>query len=172
MKKTVWDLVKIVDDYSESVIKQALKHITLPIPIEDIIKHYGINIELVPMPEEQSGAIVINQDTAGMIINKNDAYCRQRFTMAHEFGHFVSCRYQNTTDKITEYKDVLEYRRDENSKLGRDSEEIFANKFAAAILMPRSVLLELRSLSIEELAVAANVSTQAMQYRLDSLKIY
>lgn len=174
MSKNVWDLMKIVDEFTETLIRKSLEEIKLPIQIEKTVEYYGINIEKVDMPHGQAGVIEIANDAAGMVINKQDSYVRQRFTIAHELGHFISCRYQGKTDRISESNDVLQYSRNEDSSSGFDPEEVFANKFAASILMPKIKIMEIDkidTLTIDELALLFEVSTQAMRYRLESLKI-
>jgi len=83
---------------------------------------------------------------------------------------------------ITDYS-VLVGRRDNRSSLGTDDEEIGANRFAAALLMPRDLVvaelekeLELAEASsrdelIARIARTFDVSTEAMGYRLVNLSI-
>lgn len=163
MKKTISDLLTSVDDYAERIINNALGSISIPVDIEAIAEFYGIQIFKDTMDDGESGAIVINQDNCGMLINQNDHINRQRFTIAHEFGHFVSYKYLEKTGERVD-------RRNLESSFGKDLEEIFANKFAAAILMPISVFKERENENTVELSRAFNVSVLAIENRCKNVK--
>lgn len=132
MEKRITDLLPIVDNYTESIIMKEIGSLGLPIEIDQIIRKYGIVKKESKLPENEFGAIVINDDFSAMIINETDHVTRKRFTAAHELGHFISYRYRGLTGTRID-------KRDSRSSNGTDIEEIFANKFAAAILMPKSI---------------------------------
>ncbi len=163
MEKKISDLLPIVDKYAESIIMQALGSISIPIKIEEIASFYGIQIFRDEMNEGESGAIVINEDNCGMLINQADHLNRQRFTVAHEFGHFISYKYQNRTGERID-------RRNLESSFGIDLEEIFANKFAAAILMPISTFTQAKNNDKMELARMFQVSIAAIENRMKNVK--
>ena len=98
------------------------------------------------------------------MLNPNDGPNRRRFTCAHEIGHYV-----RRSEKAEEYTTVD--LRSGLSSEGTDQEEIYANKFAACLLMPDS---EVRRLSAEgmvdwEMAIRFGVSREAIQFRLRDL---
>lgn len=163
MGKRISDLLPIVDSYAERIIEDALGSISIPVDIEKIAEFYGIQIFRDEMSEGESGAIVINQSDCGMLINQNDHTNRQRFTIAHEIGHFVSYKYQGQTGERIDFRNL-------ESSFGKDLEEIFANKFAAAILMPISIISEIKNRSKIELANEFNVSTAAIENRIKNVK--
>lgn len=160
MKNKLQDLYPILDEYTENIILKELGDIRLPIDIEKIIDNYGITLKKKSIPNDAiDGAIKIAEDFAIMVINThNNAEVRQRFTMAHEFGHFISYQYQGKTGEITEF-------RDGTSSIGINAEEIFANKFAASILIPISKLKKL-DLSSPKAFEAFQVSSQAFAIRI------
>lgn len=161
--KQLYELYPILENYTEKIIKEELGKITLPIDIEKIIQNYGIDLYKMNMSDNESGAITIKKDKCGIAINEKNSEIRQRFTMAHEFGHFISYRYQRKTGEIVEF-------RDGTSSLGINIEEIFANKFAALILMPKSVMISLvRHLNNKELATVFLVSEKAVTNRIRNL---
>ncbi|MCC2624899.1 MAG: hypothetical protein K0R14_772 [Burkholderiales bacterium] len=165
MVKSVKELFPIIDDYAELIIVKELEELKAPVNIEQIVKNYGIQVYKESMEENQSGAIVINDNASGMIINKDDSLSRQRFTMAHELGHFISYKLQNKTGEIIEF-------RDGTSSLGTNLEEIFANKFAASILIPKTLLVSLigsMEVNIEELSNIFEVSQQSLEFRIKNL---
>lgn len=84
-------------------------------------------------------------------------------------------------DKVVQDKLVRVNMRDAKSSQATDREEIEANQFAAALLMPREMILKeaLRRMSrrasvaadelVQQMARAFQVSPQAMDYRLINL---
>jgi Zn-dependent peptidase ImmA (M78 family) len=130
------------------------------------------------------GEIYLNEEKKPEIwINPTDHINRQRFTLAHELGHLVN----DVLPHLDKFKDPI---RDDYKTLKRganyDLKEMRANKFAAAILMPKDMLIEVGSKIIEEyneekkekmpidilIKILSNkfeVSEQAMEYRLKNL---
>lgn len=117
----------------------------------------GISGEIRPDPESPAGFTVR--------VNRHDAVRRQRFTIAHELSHFLLHRDQ-IGDGIVD--DVL-YR----SEIS-DAREAEANRLAADILMPRSLVAEwvdrARALGVTDipkyLAEKFEVSEAAIKIRL------
>lgn len=139
-----------------------------PIRLSALASALGLRVISVSLPSGISGEIRPDPATqAGYSIrvNKNDPARRQRFTVAHEIGHYLLHR-NEIGEGITD--DVL-YR----SSLS-DSREAQANRLAADLLMP-SPLVEYwtdkaRNLTgdnfVSFLADKFNVSTAAMKIRL------
>ncbi len=94
---------------------------------------------------------------------------RVRFTIAHEIGHYLLGHLEQNPDGITD--DQLDmYRRDDNHDNPRYRLEVAANKFAAALLMPRDLVISSwkeTSGNIDEMARRFQVSAVAMGYRAD-----
>jgi Zn-dependent peptidase ImmA (M78 family) len=96
-----------------------------------------------------------------IIVRKGDSSVRKRFTVAHEIAHFILHREQAekgiTDDEM--YRSGLSTR-----------EEVEANKLAADILMPYSLISSLVAKgykSVSELASQLGVSKTAMSIRLN-----
>ena len=100
---------------------------------------------------------------------------RQRFSIAHEIGHFVLHEGQTYIDKgyRVQFRDL-------ESGSGTKREEMDANAFAAALLMPDEWVkdafyqqpFELTEDDVlQMLAQKFQVSTQAMSYRLMRLRL-
>lgn len=97
---------------------------------------------------------------------------RQRFTIAHELGHYLL----HEQEKLHVDRRFQIQLRDGNSSKGESEEEKEANLFAAELLMPvsfiRQDLAEVEGLDLEDdatvsgLAEKYGVSTQAMTFRL------
>ncbi len=100
-------------------------------------------------------------------LNQDDSLNRQRFTCAHELGHYV--RRTSAGDLDYDFVD----RRDELASVGRDPEEIYANQFAASLLMPEDLVTEewRNGLAPVRLALKFGVSEDAMNYRLRNLTL-
>jgi Zn-dependent peptidase ImmA (M78 family) len=154
-----------------------------PVPVEDIAEKIGAEIRYEPADDELSGFLFrdLSQRRAIIGVNSNHHPNRQRFTVAHEIGHFLLHEYEgfhfDGKDQSFQVK-----RRDDKSKTGTDTEEIEANLFAAALLMPARFLeadlskvstvdlLDENNLdSFAELAGRYAVSTQALAFRLAKL---
>lgn len=93
---------------------------------------------------------------------------RQRFTMAHELGHFAL---GHLVDQTAEFRDAPS---DFYSDVS-DPKEVAANKVAAQLLMPeimvRFVIEQKLITSLPQLANVFGVSQSAMGYRLKALSI-
>ncbi len=145
----------------------------LPLPVEpmELAKALGLEVELAFLAADESGKIVIpgnDEDTAVVTLNAFDHPNRQRFTCAHEIGHYL--RRQRTATRgrtLVDYRDTL-------AGLGTDPEEIYANQFAAALLMPGRLVQRFYLVdreSPEQLAFRFGTSVQAMNVRLRNLRL-
>lgn len=103
-----------------------------------------------------------------LVVNGNHNPARQRFTIAHELGHYFDMLRQNP-----EMNAAFVHKRDERSMCGEHKEEIYANQFAASLLMPRHLVEEHieRGYNLARLAASFNVSIQAMTHRLNNLRL-
>jgi Zn-dependent peptidase ImmA (M78 family) len=120
----------------------------------------------------------LNKDVSGMLlkqpardpeiyINGSDSPNRRRFSCAHELGHYVKRTSGGDSPEALEFVDF----RDPLSAQGQDQDEIWANQFAAALLMPRELVLRLHEELQAPAALAGEfgVSTDAMTFRLQNL---
>lgn len=129
-----------------------------------IVKNYPeVQLVMQPLESNISGELICNNGKWSIIINTKHPSTRQRFTMSHELGHYVSHRQKNN-----KFSDSLFYRKNEK----KDSLEYQADKFAAEILMPESFVrsaINRGIINVDELADMFGVSGQAMIYRLKDL---
>jgi len=140
--------------------------VSFPIDPVVIAKYLGLDVLLADLPGNVSGALIklANHDPA-IFLNRMDASNRQRFTCAHELGHYV---YRLNNDGLAyEYIDF----RAELAAAGTDIEEIYANTFAAELLMPEEVVRNLAKLGTPRAVIAANlqVSDDAIRIRMKTL---
>lgn len=95
-----------------------------------------------------------------IFVNREEYPLRQTFTVAHELGHKAL---HEDWARSTEYKVLL---RDTTMQVN-DFREKEANAFAAALLMPRSMVDRYwRSLSVEQLSRLFAVSVPVVKNRL------
>jgi len=137
----------------------------LPVDPVRIARALGIRVLNAHLDPDVSGALVKErQQDPAILLNAADSPNRQRFTCAHEIGHFVK-----RSDKPEEYEYID--RRDALASTGRNQDEIYANQFAASLLMPAKDVRRLveEGLSDLQMAIRFDVSLEAMQYRLKNL---
>lgn len=137
----------------------------LPVDPAQIAHALGIRVRRVLLPENRSGALVkAREEAPAILLNAADGNNRQRFTCAHEIGHYVKRADHPEEYEFIDYRDAL-------ASQGTDPEEIYANRFAAALLMPSSEVRRLAAEGMSDLQMSFrfDVSLEAMQYRLQSL---
>lgn len=100
-----------------------------------------------------------------ILLNAEDSRNRQRFTCAHELGHYIE-RSKNGDEGVWKYVDG----RDIFVIDGCDPVEAYANFFAAELLMPRDIVVGWAGdTNAAALAVDFGVSADAMRFRLGDL---
>jgi Zn-dependent peptidase ImmA (M78 family) len=139
-----------------------------PVPVNPfaIAERLGLLVSRRPLESDISGMLAKtpNRDPE-VFINSWDSENRQRFSCAHEIGHY-SKRTTGRDDDEWGYID----RRGPSASRGTDPDEIFANQFAAALLMPEACVRALHvDLDPTALAVRFGVSLDAMRFRLENL---
>ena len=135
-------------------------------PVDPVTIAHSLGIKVMTsddLPKDVSGAILKDRDEDPVIyLSDRDSDNRKRFTCAHELGHFV----QRQSEDHFEYVDL----RNQDTT----PEEVFANQFAAALLMPKDEVHRLARVyrRPEErwmLARHFGVSSEAISVRLSRL---
>lgn len=135
-----------------------------PLPVDPvrIARALGIAVR-VPALDDGVAAVLAKDpgEDPVILLDDGDSTNRKRYACAHALGHFVR---RKADPDAYEYVD----RRDAMASPGDDTEELYANAFADALLMPAADLRRVaRSLRHEvELAWRFDVSREAMHYRL------
>ena len=127
-----------------------------PIPIEDIATHF-FRFEIVSglhSDEEISGKIESVQRL--IVVNSKEPIVRQRFSIAHEIGHWVL----HTRTRNGQIVFI--------STIRQDRIEAEANAFAGAILMPKKLLYEYL---LKNLNLVSNFETEWLNKILALLPI-
>lgn len=99
-----------------------------------------------------------------IVVNKYHSVSRKRFTLAHEFAHFVL--HKEFLKQGNRFEDNILFRA--NDDFMRNKKEVEANQFAADLLIPKTIFEnEIRSGNnkINELADFFQVSSAAIKYR-------
>lgn len=148
-----------------------------PMPVDKIAKGLGAVIRFQPLDEELSGMIYVKDGTPIIGVNALHHPNRQRFTLAHEIGHLVM-HHDIISAEVHIDKEFPVLMRDATSATGQVKVERDANRFAAALLVPRRMLeKELRAKPFEidgqspldELAKKFRVSKQMIEFRITNL---
>lgn len=158
--------MKIIEEKAENILNR-FKTDRTPVDVAEIARKLGILVKYATS-SEFSGLLYRKDKNAFMAINSSESPARQRFTIAHEIGHFLLHPQKNT---------FVEFR-DNGTNKPRTFKEIQANQFAAALLMPRRSLLKdiatyqetgITDDIIHALAARYQVSEESMNYRLRNL---
>lgn len=131
-----------------------------PVDIERVATEWGLAVEYVVRPSGFHGQMV--RDRAVIEVSRGDPRHRQRFTIAHEMGHYV-----------LDHNPVYSMADDRELSDPRQTNEREADIFAAEMLMPEEWMREdwkgLRN--ARKMATLYYVSEEAMWYRLEELRL-
>lgn len=138
-----------------------------PIDVNNIAEKLGFTVLPFDFPETISAVIKIKDSKKVIGVNKKHAPTRQRFSVAHELGHYLSGHEDHDSENtfIDREKKYL-------NKSHRMEEE--ADEFAAELLMPEEMLKKdfaSGERDPKHLSNKYNVSEQAMIIQLVNLKL-
>jgi Zn-dependent peptidase ImmA (M78 family) len=170
-------LNKRIEKHAQRLLSE-LNIDTLPIPIHKVVESRGINMKAYDLGEGISGLLVVEGGKGTIGYNPGEPTVRQRFTIAHELGHF---ELHKDEDELFVDKTFKVLFRDQNSSKGEIVREQEANAFAAALLMPEHLIrqeIQKNSFDLNDedamkkLAKAFNVSSSAMTFRISNLGLF
>ncbi len=140
-----------------------------PVDIYDLAGLNGLEVVEKVFPDELShiSGLIANEDSKPRVyVNLSDAPNRQKFTVAHELGHWLL-----HADELSKNPNLSILFRIAIGELNKDPWEREANIFAANLLVPLPLLGKYRNgKTNEELASLFGVSKDVIGYRLDLLK--
>lgn len=149
---------------AESILR--LARITAPpVNLEKVAESLHFTILPFPFPDKRRGMVLIEEGNKTIGVNKNHPVTLQRFTIAHELGHYLNGHQHYEKQFInddTRYYDP------------HYQQEKEADAFAAELLMPKEFLekdLANLGLNIETLKEKYQVSEQSLWIRLTSLRL-
>lgn len=137
----------------------------VPVDVHEIARRMKITIVSDPFLPV-SGEFSLEEKNRPLIrINTSENPLRQRFTLAHELGHFVLNHGPEFRDPVSNFLENV-----------RDRKEVEANRFVLALLMPepavRFFVDKERITSVDKLSKHFNVSSTSMIYRLKNLGFF
>lgn len=142
-----------------------------PVDVWRIPGQLGIEARKAFLPHDISGMLERSESGFHITVEARDPNSRQRFTLAHELGHFMFHRHLIGVgegvddDRVYRSTEAGKYH---NTNIGPD-EETEANKFAAALLMPMELVDHHRKElgdDVEEMAQLFQVSKHSMAIRM------
>jgi len=156
-------------DKATTIKRQIVDLGDTPVDVIKLALEQGLKISYFNPAQSKSTTLesvsgLLDKKNNTIFVNSTDGLERQRFTIAHELGHFI---YNHDEDKFG-----LNYR---DGARVRNSAERQADDFAAEILMPspivRKKIKEYSDVSptLTEIASLFGVSNKAMKVRLDNL---
>lgn len=146
----------------------------VPVDPIRIAQQLGVMVYTSALADDLAGVLAKEPgEDATIVLNAADSSNRQRFTCAHELGHFIKRTNAIASAPTVWSAEDYEYvdRRDAMASTGHDPEEVYANGFAAALLMPRAEVTSRYKRGVQpfELALTFKVSPEAMRIRFETL---
>lgn len=159
-----------VQDAAQASADRALRsHWNGEYPVDPvgIASKLGIEVKAAEFRDPDTSGAIIATDPEDVTIYfaKSDPYPRQKFTVAHELGHFYDRLEANDTDySFVETRHPASY----------DLHEFYADEFAGNLLMPSSAIVSMwaSGAPVQEIANYFAVSTPAVRKRLERLRKY
>lgn len=149
---------------AQDVLKGYWSAVRFPVDPERIARSMGIEVSRVVLSSEISGMLQVEPDVTPQIyVDWSDVDQRQRFTIAHEIGHY----YERTSRGARDFN-FIDRRGGEY-----DVHEFYADEFAANLLMPEDEVRRLHrgGHGIAEMAAHFGVSMPAMRMRSKRLNL-
>ncbi len=153
-----------------------------PVNVEALAEALGIAVKYEELEDDFSAFLMIKHGKPTAFVNGAHHLNRRRFSLAHEIGHFIKHYKKTNRDRLFLDRTLTLYTRKENSASENVDFQMEreANVFAAGLLMPDKLLKEYISrhdlnisdeFDVSRLAIAFGVSEQALQIRLNNLKL-
>lgn len=156
-------IISYEDRLADAIRRQHGLHNQHPLDMTVISYNQGISVEPLKdaLVDNASGHFIFNTNRQPVIrINTYRSLTHQRFTFAHELGHYFlnhGTSQRDTSHQIQKH----------------DIKEMAANRFASGLLMPAMFMkkaVEL-NISIQQMSGLLGVSENAIKSRLDKLDL-
>jgi Zn-dependent peptidase ImmA (M78 family) len=167
-----------VEERAEQVLRKTDTY-REPVPIEVLAHRLNLTTEAAALGQDVSGLLVAADERGAIAYNSTHSHVRQRFTVAHEIAHFVLHLKKNRRSQLFIDRYVV-FRPDDIPVARSDREEVQANLFGAALLMPAGLVrqeISKHDLDLDDedalifLAKRFQVSTATMTKRLINLGV-
>lgn len=144
--KNVGQIRELARNAARAVMNVHCQDDAHPIDPVKVARQLGAEVFEAQLGDDVSGMVAGREDGATIYVDKDNSRRRKRFTIAHEIGHIVSHEGDLRSERM-EYVDA-------RSDMGvGTAPEIYANEFAAELLMPADRFKR----SIEELDAPRDV---------------
>jgi Zn-dependent peptidase ImmA (M78 family) len=169
--------IENLNDMVEKTLRETDTY-RVPVPIQLVAQRLNLGTEALPL-RDFSGMLIAKGNRGAIGYNSAHARVRQRFTISHEIAHFILHAEQDGKARLFVDKHVA-FRTDANLLVQGDHENVEANRFGSALLMPKELVLnEIRNRdlnlddedAINYLAKHFWVSSAAMANRLLNLQL-
>ncbi len=146
----------LIEDYS-----------TPAIPVIEIAESNGVKVDFVDFGDEYNDKVagICEFKEARILVNAFDGVGRQRFTIAHELGHWILHR-DIFLSNPERYPVLMRFQKPSEA----DPLEQEANYFAANLLVPEKHLKSVINAPISVLASVFHVSNAMMEIRVKDVK--
>lgn len=169
-------IIKHIEERAESILKDQ-NLFSVGFSVKKLVNQLSIGLVEKTFDSDISGLLAIGQNNQAIIsVNFLEDEKRQRFTIAHELGHYFL---HSKDQPLFIDKPLRVMYRNNASTTGEIQKEREANAFAAALLMPKQLVVdELNSCDdnkidlVKHLSKRFKVSEQAMSFRLSNLGYY
>jgi Zn-dependent peptidase ImmA (M78 family) len=136
------------------------------IPVIELAEQNGVNVVFADLGRfKDSVAGLIDFETRKIYVNADDHSNRQRFTIAHELGHWMLHR-KAFEENPEAYPVLPRFQHVEES----NAFEQEANAFAAELLVPEHLLKQVMGAPVSALAPVFDVSRSMIENRLKNVR--
>jgi len=158
---------KIARDKAKNIIE--MFHVDeAPVDVFGIAEKLGFIVDFIDLSNDIDARVEAHEDIKVIFVNKNHPKVKQRFSVSHELGHYLS-GHENYSGEARRQTDI-----DKKYLNPQFQQEYEANDFAAELLMPEKILrkdVDENKLTLSELVKLYEVSEQAMTIQLVNLKL-
>ncbi|MCW2900326.1 MAG: putative Zn peptidase [Streptosporangiaceae bacterium] len=155
------------DEMAREILDEFWPDRFLPVDPVQIARDMGVEVFSAELGNDVFGLIFGSPGATQIYIDQDQPPNRYRFTVAHELGHYVEHSERPGGQAEIDYVD----RRSDEDRGA--PEEVYANHFAGALLMPERQVQEARARRLNDVQMARlfGVSLSALQYRLRLLDV-
>lgn len=159
--------------HATKIAQRTLKEIKVdnpPVDVHKVLQHLGINLLPYAFPDKISAILLKENNMFVVGVNENHHPNRQRFSIAHEIGHYLLGHYK---DVFVDSAEITEGRFDIRDTVQNKIQEQEANYFAGELLIPSEMIKRdfVKIHNVEEIAKLYKVSKEALWVRLLKLKL-
>lgn len=144
-----------------------------PVDVLALVREFDITVKFEELADDISGYIEKTEAGYKIGVNESDDFVKQKFTMAHELGHWWYHTDYLESRRDQRITDIRMYKRSPGKTTVPVSYEFTANSFAVNVLMPVNLIGDLilhkKVTRIKELAELLEVYEDAVEVRVKGL---